>query len=98
MKQKDVLITVILLFIFTLAWIGESIYRSTVNSTISETVNQDIKSINPNFDTKTVNKLRLRKKIIPSFDIKIVTPAPIVMPTLPYSPNSSGEAKLKLLK
>jgi hypothetical protein len=96
MKQKDILIIIILLFIFTLAWIGESIYRSTINSTISDTLNQDIKAISPNFDTKTINKLKTRKKISPSYDLQSVTPTPIVLPTLPYSPNSSGEAKILL--
>jgi hypothetical protein len=98
MKQKDVLVIIILLFIFTLVWIGESIYRSTSNSTISDTVSQDIKTISPNFDTKIINNLKSRRKIIPVFDLHSITPTPIVLPTLPYSPNSSGGAKLKLLK
>jgi hypothetical protein len=96
MKQKDILIIIILLFIFTLAWIGESIYRSTSSSTISDTVSQDIKTISPNFDTKTINKLKSRKKITPLFDLQGITPTPVVLPTLPYSPNSSGEAKILL--
>ena len=96
MKQKDILIIIILLFIFTLAWIGSSIYHSAVNSTISENVSQDIKPIDPTFDTKTVDKLKSRVKIAPSFELKSVAPTPIVLPTLPYSPNASQEGKLLL--
>lgn len=76
MKQKDILIIFILLFIFVVAWIGSNIYRSVVSSTISEAVNQDIAPIEPSFDTKTVDKLKERGKIIPSFELGV----PIVSP------------------
>lgn len=96
MKQKDILIIIILLFIFALVWIGGSIYHSAINSTISENVNQDIVPIVPNFDTKTVDKIKSREKIIPSFDLGNVTPTPLILPTLPPSLESSQEGKLLL--
>lgn len=97
MKQKDVLIIIILLFIFALAWIGGSIYHSAVSSTISETTNKDISPITPSFDMKTVDKLKERQKIIPSFELGSITPTPIALPTLRISPqNASEEGKLLL--
>ena len=69
MKQKDILIIFILLFIVAIAWIGSTIYHSAVSSTITEAINQDIAPIEPSFDTKTINKLNEREKIIPSFEL-----------------------------
>lgn len=96
MKQKDILIIIILLFIFVLVWIGESIYRSTVSSTISETTSKDIVPIVSTFDTETIDKLNERQKIIPVFELGNVTPTPVVLPTLPPSQNASQEEKLLL--
>ena len=90
-KQKDTLIIVILLFIFVLIWIGESVYRSAISSTISENVSQEISPISPTFDTKTIDKLKSREKLTPSFELQNASSTPIVIPTLPYSPNASQE-------
>ncbi len=91
MKQRDILIIIILLFIFALSWIGSSIYHSAVNSTISETTSKDIAPIMPNFDTKTIDKLRERQEIIPSFELESVTPTPIALPTIRISPQNAPE-------
>ena len=96
MKQKDILAIIILLFIFVLAWIGESIYSSGVSSTISGTTSQDIMPISPTFDTKTIEKLKQRQKIVPVYELGNATPTPVVLPTLPSSPNASQGGKLQL--
>lgn len=97
MKQKDILIIIFLLFIFILFWIGGNIYHSGVNSTISEDMSQDIAPITPNFDTKVLDKLKSREKIIPSFDLGSTTPAPAALPpALAPSLNASQEGKLLL--
>lgn len=96
MKQKDILIIIILLFIFVLVWIGESIYHSTVSSTISETTSKDIAPIAPTFDTQTLNKLKERQKIVPFFELGNVTPTPVVLPTLPPFLDASQGEKLLL--
>lgn len=93
MKQKNTLIIVILLFIFVLIWIGQSVYESAISSTISENVKQEISPITPKFDIETINKLKSREKIIPSYDSQGVISTPIISPTLPYPPNASGEGK-----
>lgn len=77
-------------------WIGGSIYHSSVTSTISENMSQDIAPIVPAFDIKTIDKLRERQKIIPSFDLGSATPSPVVLPTLPPSPDASLGGKLLL--
>lgn len=96
MKQKDILIIIILLFISALIWIGGNIYHSAVSSTISENISKDIAPIAPTFDTKTIDKLKSREKISPSFDLDRITPTPIVLPTLPPSPNGSQGGRLLL--
>jgi len=97
MKQKDTIITVILLFIFVLTWIGGSVYRSAVSSTISEDVSKEISPISPTFDTKIIDKLKSREKITPVYDLQNtvpVSPTPVTLPTLPYPQNASEEGRL----
>jgi hypothetical protein len=97
MKQKDTLITVILLFIFVLTWIGESVYRSAVSSTIPENVSKEIAPITPTFDTNAIEKLKSREKITPAYDVQNIapiSPTPIALPTLPYPQNASEEGEL----
>lgn len=97
MKQKDILIILVLLFVSVVVWIGGDIYHSIVSSTISETANQDISPITPAFDTKTINKLRLRQKINPSFELQNIIPTPTSLPIEILSPqNSSAGGKLLL--
>jgi hypothetical protein len=97
MKRKDVLIILVLLFIFVVAWIGGNIYHSIATSTISDTEDRDISPIEPSFDIKTVGKLRLRQKINPSFELGDILPTPTPFPLEIISPpKSSEEGKLIL--
>lgn len=97
MRQKDILIILILLFVFVVAWVGSSIYHNAVSSTISETTNQDISPIIPTFDTKTINKLKQRQKINPSFELGSITPTPTPIPSEILSPQNSSEGGKLLL-
>lgn len=97
MKQKDILIILALLFVFVVAWIGGNIYHSNVTSTISETTNMDISPIMATFDKKTINKLKERQAINPSFELGNITPTPTPIPSEIFSPQNSSEgAKLIL--
>lgn len=96
MKQKDFLVILILLFIFVVTWIGSSIYHNSVSSTISETINQEISPIVPNFDLKIIDKLRTRQTINPSFELGTTTPTPSPLPQILPSQNSSQGGKLLL--
>lgn len=95
MKKKDILIILILLFISVVAWIGTSIYHSMVNSTISETTKQDIAPIKPTFNTKSIDKLKERQNISPSFELENIIPTPtLVSPSFPIeiiSPQSASK-------
>lgn len=95
MKQKDILIIIFLLFIFVLFWIGGNIYHSGINSTISEDTTQNIAPIAPNFDTKAIDKLKTRERIVPLFELGNPTPTPISLP-LAAPLNASQGGKLLL--
>ena len=97
MKQKNILIIIILLSIFTFVWIGGGIYHSAINSTISEAISKDISPIEPVFDTKTIDNLKKRQKITPAFELENTTPTPTPMPaSIISSENASEEGKLSL--
>lgn len=91
MKRKDILIILILLFVFAAAWIGGNIYHSIATSTISKTTIQDISPIAPVFDTKTVDKLKQRQKINPSFELGDIIPTPTPIPSEILYPQDSSE-------
>lgn len=97
MKQKDILIIIILLFIFSLAWIISGIYHSAVNSTISEETSKNISPIEPVFDTETIDMLKKRQKITPVFELGDIVPTPTTLPTLKISPQSASEGGKLLL-
>lgn len=97
MKQKDILIILALLFVFVVAWIAGNIYHSIASSTISETTSRDISPITPTFDTQTINKLKQRQKINPSFELGDITPTPTPIPSeILFPQDASEEAKLIL--
>lgn len=95
MKRKDILALLIPIFILVFAWIGFDIYHSSVKSTISEELNMQITSISPDFDTKTIDKLKKRQNVTPVYQTSgstqnsTVVPTPIVTPPL----NSSESAQ-----
>lgn len=68
MKQRDLLLLLISTFILVVFWIGFSIYHKSVTSTISETLSTQIAPINPNFDSKTIEKIKKRKVIVPIYE------------------------------
>lgn len=98
MKQKDIIVILLMLFVFVTVWIGSNIYHNVVRSTISITTSQDMSFIAPTFDTKAIDKLKQRQKINPSFELESIVPTP--GPTLPpelFAPqDASSESKLRL--
>lgn len=97
MKRKDILIILVLLFIFILTWIISNIWHSAVSSTISESTNKDISPIEAAFDTKTIDKLKERSRVTPFFELSGITPTPIALPTLIISPKKTPEEEKLLL-
>ncbi|MEK7450555.1 MAG: hypothetical protein AAB662_01285 [Patescibacteria group bacterium] len=87
MKQKDIILILALTSIIVIAWIGFSIYHNLATSTISQVQSVDIKSINPTFDTKTIDRLKTRNKVAPIYEL-LPTPSPSKQAT------SGGNIKL----
>ena len=68
MKQKDILLLLIPLFIVNVIWIIFSIYHNSATSTISQSLDLNIKPISPDFDTQTIESLKTREQITPLFE------------------------------
>lgn len=73
MKQKDIFLLLVPMFLFILAWIVFNIYHNSLTSTISEKLNKSITPISPDFDMETINLLGAREKIAPVFEYKTPT-------------------------
>lgn len=56
-------------FILVLIWIALSIYHNTITSTIPEALSIQVAPISPAFDTQTLEKLKKRKIVEPSFEL-----------------------------
>ncbi|MDO8620956.1 MAG: hypothetical protein Q7R31_01610 [Candidatus Levybacteria bacterium] len=87
MKQKDIILILTLTSIIVISWIAFSVYHNLATSTISQVQSVDIKSINPTFDTKTIDKLKKRDRVSPIYEL-LPTPIPIKQAT------SGGNIKL----
>lgn len=68
MKQKDILLLVVPLFILIVAWIVFTIYHNLVTSTISESLSVQITPIEGRFDKGTIDSLKRREKFLPAFE------------------------------
>lgn len=77
---KDILFLSISSFIVVAAWVGFNLYHSYVTTTIAPDLQLRIIPISPEFDTATLEKLKLRKQIVPAdtlSDTTTPTRAPI---------------------
>ena len=85
MKRKDILLILIPLFLFVLAWIGFSVYHNIVTSTISQPLSVQITPITPNFDTSVIDNLKNREKVSPIYDLG----SPVQNGTVPASSSAT---------
>ncbi len=79
--EKDILFVLISSFALTVAWIGFNLYHKWATSTITSSLQIQIKPIAPDFDLNTLAKLKTREKIAP-FETK-ATPSPTLAPSIP---------------
>lgn len=95
MKQKDIILILMLTSIIVIAWIAFSIYHNLATSTISQVQSVDIRPINPTFDTKTIDELKKRDKVFPIYEL-LPTPSPnaTIVPSSPKQATSGGNIKL----
>ncbi len=90
MKQKDLTILLISLFVLTILWVIFNIYHSYVTSTIKDPLTVQIIPIEGKFDKNTIEKLKSRQRINPLYEIQAeVTPGP--SPTIQLSPIPTEE-------
>lgn len=104
MKQRDILFFLASICIVVFAWIAFSLVHNALTSTISQETTQAIAPIQPTFDTATIEKLKARLAVTPSFTIQpassqdvVVTPAqatpsPIQTASAPAIATSSGQS------
>ncbi len=71
MKNREILFLIISTFIIVIAWIGFNIFHNIKTSTIPQNLTIQILPINPNFDTKTIEELKKRKKVQPNFNMSV---------------------------
>lgn len=69
MKKNDILILLIPSVLIVILWVIFSIYHNYVTSTISDSVNAQILSINPDFNLNIINDLKKRNSIEPIYQI-----------------------------
>lgn len=84
MKQKDLVLLLVPLFILTILWVIFNIYHNHVTSTIEDPLNFQIIPLVGKFDTNAINKTKNRQRIDPLYEIQSqisATPTPIITPT-----------------
>lgn len=100
MKQKNLVIILIPIFVLTVLWVISNVYHSYVNSTIELPVADQIIPINGSFDTKTIQEIKARTRTNPLDEAPISgtpSPAPSSSPTPSPTNNqksASGSAKI----
>lgn len=91
MKQKDLLLLLVPFFIMVVAWVIFNIYHSSVTSTISDTLNIQIKPINPTFDKKSIEAIKNRDNVEPIYDLSNSSLASPI-PTITQTPESTASS------
>lgn len=77
MKQKNILVLLVMTFVTVAVWIGTNIYHIVVTSTVDEELQEQIIPINPNFDEATIQKLKNRINAEPLYEYtQTASPAP----------------------
>lgn len=79
MNRNNIFYLSLATFITIVVWIASNIYHNINTSTITDTENIQIAPIKPAFDTKTIEEILKRKKVLPVFEASSssqVTPPP----------------------
>jgi hypothetical protein len=81
MNKNSIIFLLLSAFILVICWILFSIYHNSVTTTVPETITVQVSSIDPNFDTKTLNTLKQRQTVLPDYDAPVTPPSPIPTPS-----------------
>jgi hypothetical protein len=100
MKQRNLVIILIPIFVLTVLWVISNVYHSYVNSTIELPVADQIIPINGSFDTKTIEQIKTRARTSP-LDEAPISGTPSQTPSSSPTPSpvnsqksASGSAKI----
>ena len=81
MKQKNLLIILASLFVIAVLWVTSNIYHSYTTSTIKDPLSVQIIPIEGEFDTKTIDQIKERRRVDPLYEIGIqISGAPTPTP------------------
>jgi hypothetical protein len=100
MKQRNLAIILIPVFILTILWVIFNIYHNYISSTITDPLSYQIIPIQGSFDKKIIEEIRQRKRINPVNEI-IVTNQASSTPRLEIinqEASPSAETELELLQ
>lgn len=107
MKQKDILFILISTVVIVIVWIVFNFIHNFTTSTIPENLATQIIPIAPNFDIKTIEKLKTRRIISPLYEIgnqssETATSSPSVTivssPSVTLTPNPATASEGGLLQ
>ncbi|MEK7185980.1 MAG: hypothetical protein AAB675_01285 [Patescibacteria group bacterium] len=73
MKQREILLLSISVFLIIIMWIAFSIYHNLVISKIPQTTAEKIIPISPKFDTAAIDRIKNRQDVKPIFEIPVAT-------------------------
>jgi len=80
-RQNDLLLLAISIFVIVVIWIGTNLYHAFVTSTITETQNIQVTPIDPHFDREVLEKLKSRTVVDPLFEADSITASTHAIPS-----------------
>ena len=99
-RQNDLLLLVISIFVIVVIWIGTNLYHAFVTSTITETQNIQVTPIDPQFDREVLEKLKSRTVVDPLFEADSIaastpaTPSPSISVRPSISPTATTSSRV----
>lgn len=78
--QKDVLFLFLSMFFIVSAWVSFNIYHAWVTSSIAPEVQEQVRPIDPRFDTDMIQQLKTRQQVAPLYQLPKSTPSASIEP------------------
>ena len=80
MKQREILLLSLSVFVIIVFWIGFSVYHNLATSQIPETTAERIEPISGTFDRQTIENLKNKEQVEPIFETQISTESAVEQP------------------
>lgn len=87
MKQQQLVLLFLYTLIIIIAWIAFNLYNKSATSTITQEQQTQITPLNPAFNEQTIEKLKIRENITPSYQLPVGITQTIPSPTPPSLAN-----------